>query len=400
MTVQPFPHRLHLYEKPKAGNRFIDRFVAHNYKHRISAVGWFDTATCDIVPRSFAMPQRFVDQFLGNRVAIYVDNPSEAIWEGFINRLTFNQGGVSFTISLDEMMNRVTVKNTQHAATLVTTTAPDTVYSLASQSVYGVKEGVLDAGFFRVTGTTRAATLGDTKLQQLSWPQQSIDKSDAPAGLIHLEMLGFYHTLKWEERNVATTSTATLTNMIIGGSGVLPGLLNGATFLDNTDFTEIATNTVTMPIDEYRGRTPWDTLVQIQETGDTNKAYYVVGVTETDLITSKRRLYYRAANNVIEYQARIRDELRPRDIRGRVLPPWWVRPDRAIRISDWILGGAIQGDDPRETYILTVDYDANAQRVIWRGDDSKTAEAAFQLHRNTKPFGKRFGAPPYPAAVT
>jgi hypothetical protein len=386
---------LHLYEKPKAGNGFLGRFTAQNYKHRISAVGWFDSATCDIIPRSRAAPEQFVDQYLGNRVAIYVDNPAEPVWEGFVNRLTFNQGSTVFTISLDEMMNRVSVKNTAPTDTIVTTTAPDIVSSLASQSVYGIKAGALDLGFFRVAGT-RAATIASTKLAQLCWPQQSITLGSGVPGVIHLEMLGFYHTLKWEERIETAAGAADLKTYITSASfGVLPPLLNGATFFDNTDFTDIAANATTSPVNELRGKTPWDHLVEIQEIGDTSKNYYVVGISPTDFITGKRRLYYRTANNVVEYSALMRDELRPRDLTRRLIPPWLVKPNRAIRVTDWVVGGAIQGDDPRETYIMSVDYDANAQRVTLTGDDAKTAEAAFQLHQKTKRFGRRFGASSY-----
>lgn len=401
MTVKIFPHTLNLYQKPKVGNNYLDRFRLYNYKHRIQSVGGFDSASCDIVPRSKATPEKFIDQFLGNRVAIFVDNPASPVWEGFINRLTFSVGGSALTISLDEMMNQVSVKVMPFGGTLTTTDATATVSSLASQAVYGIKAGTLDLGFFRITGTTRAATLADTKLAQLAWPKQSVtDKSGVQPGVIHLEMLGFYHTLRWEERNQISSSSATLTNMIIGATGVLQNLQNGTTFFDNADYTAIATNTVTMPIDEYRGKTMWDTLVEIQETGDTNKNYYTIGITPTDFQTGKRHLYYRVANATIDYTARLRDGLRPRDLDGRVLAPWLVRPDHGIRISDWLIGGAISGDDPRETYIMNVDYDANSLKVVWAGDDQLNGEAAFQLHRNTKSFGKRFGSPPFRAATS
>lgn len=391
------PHTLNLYQKPKAGNGFLGRFIAQNYKHRISANGWFDSATCDIVPKSKAVPERFVDQFLGNRVAVYVDNPAEPIWEGFINRLTFSMGSAAFTISLDEMTNRVTVKSAT-AGAVNKTVAPDIVSSLASQAVYGIKEGVFDAGYLRTTGTTRVATMANTKLFQLAWPQQSIAPSGSGMmGLIHLEMLGFYHTLKWEERFIGgTTASASLTTYITNASvGVLPSLLNGMTFFDNTDFTDIANNTVTTPQAEFNGKTNWDYLINLQEAGDTNQNYFVIGISPSDFITGKRRLYYRAANNTVEYTALTRDSLRPRSLTGRLIPPWLVKPNRAIRVTDWVVGGAIQGDDPRETFVLSVDYDANEQKVTLAGDDNKTAEAAFQLHRNIKLFGRRFGSTPY-----
>lgn len=396
MSPMVYPHTLNLYEKPMAGNGFRERFKVYNYRHRINSVGWFDTASCDIVPRSQASPERFIDQFLGNRIAIYVDNPAEPVWEGFINRMTFNVGLVALTFSLDEMMNQVNVKYMPLGGTLTTVTPTATSRALASQAVYGIKAGTLDVGYIRSAGT-RVATIASTKLEQLAWPQQSsTDRSSAKPGVIHLEMLGFYHTLKWQERNLTTTNVLSLTNVLMNATlGMLPLLANGTTFFDNTDFTQLATNAVTMALDEYRGKTFWDVMVEVQETGDASQNYYTIGVTPTDFMTGKRRLFYQIANSAIAYTARRRDGLRVRDLYGRLVAPWRVKPDRGIRISDWLVGGAISGDDPRETYIMNVEYDANLQQVIWTGDDALNGEAAFQLHRNTKPFGKRFGAVPY-----
>lgn len=396
MSVAYQPHRLNLYQKPKQGNGYIDRFLTYNYKHRVSAVGGFDSASCDIVPRSKASPERFVDQFLGNRVAIYVDSPVEPIWEGFIYRLTFNMGNSAFTISLDEMMNQVNVKYMPLGGTLTSVTPTATSKALASQAIYGIKAGTLDIGYVRATGT-RVATLASTKLEQLAWPKQSsTNRSGAVPGTIHIEMLGFYHTLRWQERNQPSTNLFTLTNMFTNASfGLLATVANGTTFFDNTDTSLIATNTVTMPLDEFRGKTYWDVMVEIQETGDVGTNYYVTGITPTDFYTGTRRAYYQVANSSILYTARMRDGLRLRDIGGRLIAPWRARPDCGVLVSDWIIGGAISGDDPRETYIMNIDYDANSQQVVWTGDDALNGEAAFQLHRNTKPFGKRFGAPPY-----
>jgi hypothetical protein len=110
------PHTLSLYQKPALGNDFLRRLPVYNYRHTIAAVGGFDTASCDIAIRSREEGQQFLDQYIGNRVAFYVDNPVEPIWEGFINRMTFDAGGVQYTISLDEMTNRVTVTYTDVAA--------------------------------------------------------------------------------------------------------------------------------------------------------------------------------------------------------------------------------------------------------------------------------------------
>jgi len=68
-------------------------------------------------------------------------------------------------------------------------------------------------------------------------------------------------------------------------------------------------------------------------------------------------------------------------------------PDRGIKIIDALLGWNGLGDNPLQTYMFNVEYDANAQKVIWMGDDDRNAEGVFQLRRFGKPRGKRFGSP-------
>jgi hypothetical protein len=71
-------HAVHIYQKPKVGNGFLRRLQAFNYQHSINAIGGFDTASCDVALRSVDEAQQFLDQYIGNRVAIYVDNPSRS----------------------------------------------------------------------------------------------------------------------------------------------------------------------------------------------------------------------------------------------------------------------------------------------------------------------------------
>ena len=84
--------------------------------------------------------------------------------------------------------------------------------------------------------------------------------------------------------------------------------------------------------------------------------------------------------------------LRIRNLYGQIVPPWTVRPDRGIRVSDMLIGWNGIGDNPTETYIKGIDYDANAQTVDYHGDDDTRAEGAFQLARYGRPIGKKFSA--------
>lgn len=378
-------HTLSLYQKPKLGNGFIRRLQVYNYKHSINAVGGFDTASCDIALRSVSEMQQFLDQYIGNRVAFYVDNPVEPIWEGFINRMTFSAGGVQYSIGLDKMANRVNATYTATAGS-ATNTVGVAVNSTASQAIYGIKQEQIDLGF--MNAGTGATIIRDTVLAQRAFPKTSMLPSGAGGGLLHIEFLGFFHTLEWESYRDATTGAIQLGNLV---DALLAALANTTTFFDNADLTRTAANTQTIDRQTIKAETAWDVMQKAQEMGDTS-AYWVLGVSPTDFQTGTRRFYYQQASATVLYTARQADGLRIRNLYGQLVDPWRVQPDNGIRVSDMLIGWNGVGDDPTETYIMKIDYDANVQSCIYSGDDDLSAEGVFNLKRFNKAQGKRFGA--------
>lgn len=379
-------HIMKVYQKPAVGTDYLTHFNAYNYRHTIAAVGGFDTASCDIAVRSREEGQRFLDQYIGNRVAFIVDNPVEPIWEGFINRMTFSAGDVQYTISLDEMANRVTTTYTDAAvsatAAQITANANDT----DSQAVYGIKQENIDMGAVR--SGSGAIALRDTIVAQRAWPKSSITRGGS-GGLLHIELLGFWHTLGWSILvDASTSNTSSLGAYVDIIAGNDP---NGTTFYDNTDLTDTEANATTYNREHIKRETHLDTLMRIQEMGN-GAAYYVVGITPTLFSTGTRRMYYGIANTTIGYTARQSDGLRIRNLYGQLVPPWTVRPNVGIRVSDMLIGWNGLGDNPAETYIKTITYDANQQSVDYQGDDDTRAEGAFQLKRYGRPIGKRFSA--------
>lgn len=381
-------HVLKVYEKPAVGTDYITHFTAYNYRHTIAAVGGFDTASCDIAIRSRDEGQQFLDQYLGNRVAFIVDNPVEPIWEGFINRMTFSAGGVQYTISLDEMANQVVVVYTT-AATAPTTTqsaiASASVKSTYSQSLYGIKEEQIDLGL--MTNGTGATVLRDTVLAQKALPKTSILPGNG-GGLLHIEFLGFYHTLMWE--NFREASAAVAPQMGVFVDTIIGGILNGTTFFDNSDTSLTIANTNTLNQQTVKGEMVWDILTKVQEMGNTTN-YFVIGITPTDFQLGTRRFYYKLASTDIVYTVRQSDGLRIRNLYGQLVPPWTVRPDAGVRVSDMLIGWNGIGDNPAETYIKKIDYDANQQTAIYSGDDDISAEGAFNYRRFNKSYGRRNG---------
>lgn len=381
------PHFLHIYQKPSAGDAFILRKAAFGYRHQISAMGWFDTANCQLVVSQIEGEQ-WLENFIGNRVAVYVDNPAEPVWEGLITRITLEAGGVVFTRSLDEMFNgvRVTYRLGNSA------NASQTAFALNTDSiaVYGAKQGSIEAAYQTFTGGTgRMTTIRDTVLAYQGWPKSSASFGGA-VGIVSVEMQGFYHTLEWENVSNAGTDNLTPTELI---TNIVAAITNSSTFIDNADATEIGTNSAFTTPEEVRdGETVWQSIQKWAEPGDgTNR--WIAGVSPATFNRSTRRLYYRAFNNNVEYIARVRDGMRVRNLYGGLVRPWTVKPDRAIRITDVLVGWNAQGDDPREFYIDGVQYDAESQQVTLQSVDDPGVEGAFQLKKFYKARGRPFGAP-------
>lgn len=379
------PHRLHIYQKPKRGNAFIRSEFALNYTHKISASGGFDTASCDVYPRTFGEGQKFLQDYIGNRVAVYVDNPMEPIWEGYINRMTFNYGGLAYTISLDEMYNAVIVNySTSVNARAQTGGGSD----LTSQNMFGFKQGAVEGAFEWGGIGTQADALQDSLIVSRAWPQTSITPG-GDTGLITIEMNGFYHTLEWQFSFSSSTAAITYSAYV----QTVLGLFNNTAFFDKTDFSAITTVAAQRAAGDAPGRTLWDMLNSLAMSGSNNGDIYVVGVTPTDPRTKTRRLYYQPANLTVEYTTRVSDGLRIRNQYGRLIEPWLVRPDRGIRIVDVLQGWSMPGDDPRETYIQSIEYIAEQGKVLYYGADDTSIEGVFNFKNGRADwYKKRLGS--------
>lgn len=383
----PIPHALNIYQKPKQGTKFIRRYRIINYKQSISAQGWFDTAVADVMLRDVQEAQQFCLDYIANRVAVIIDDPITPAWEGFINRITANNGVKAFTISLDEMGNRITVKYTDGTTPSTPVPTPTAVAeNLTSQAIYGIKQAEMEFGYVR-NGASAMATLRDSLLVNRSYPQSSVKEGNG--FLVRIEMLGFYHTLKWETYTSAASGAAPTISTFI--NTLLTNVDNGSTFFDKTDTSQITASAITFPAQQRNGSTIWDLFQQLAEIGDASDGY-IVGITPTNWNTGKRRLYYRKINKVINYHVNMFERLRVRTRNRQAVQPWRVVPDNGVRIDDWQIAYNLPGDDPRFTYIYGVDYDGNSQSVTYNGQDDRRLQGIFDLGRAFQRFGRGFGA--------
>jgi len=374
-------HTIQVRSRPAVGgNTFIKRYPVFNYQHTIVNQGWFDTASCDIMVRSQSEAQQIATSYIGCFAQFFVDNPLVPIWEGFINRIIFNAGLSSYTVSLDEMANRMTVVYTGAANAAAETAA---VNNTPSQALYGIKQDQIEFGVDPSAGTMRT-TLQQTQIAQRAFPQTSVSQAQGQSNIVRFELLGIFHTLEWEKFFTGVTAATVAMGTAI--QNTLAAMANGTTFFDNADVSQVSANAVTMPA-QTRAMSYWERMLKIAEAGDGTN-YWIVGVMPTDPNTKTRRFYYRSMNTNTDYIAYQKDGLKPRNLYGKVIPPWAVAPDTGIRVDDLVTGFGLGGNDPRVTYIQSVQYDANSQIVQWAGADDTSARAFFQMKKGFKPLSR------------
>lgn len=387
-----YPHWLTLYRRPQealtAGEQMVGRYRAYNYKHRVSSFGWFDTASCDVQVRGTGQQSNVLERLLGTRAAIHVLDPIQPVWEGFVNRVSFVKNGVEWSISLDNMFNRVTVVYTNTSVSPGATTLAAAVNDTTSQGVYGIKDSVVDLP--KNYGTTGISTYQNTILALNSWPQASLNAVNSPDSMVKLEFLGFWYTLGWSVYSNSGLTSVALDSMI---RNLLVSDDNGTLFYANADYTDVVANAATTPIPNYNRQDLITGMRRIVETGDGSQAW-IAGMGERNFNTGTRRVYYRQASTTTRYRARLSDGLRLRDIYGKPVHGWDVRPDCGLQITDLVPGWSGIGDNPSEMYVDSVDYDGTTGVVSLAGADDKRVEGIYQLKRYGKASTWRFGTVP------
>lgn len=396
-------HQIHVFDKPKKGNQLIRAYAAGRYKHKISVLGGCDTASCNIMV-SRAEAEYVYEQMVGNRVAIYVDNPAAPIWEGLINRITINLPGLVMTRGLDEMGNRInasyrTVNQTE--VPIVGAAVNNTV----SQALYGIKEKTIRlAQHTGAGGLTYPTALQNTALALTAYPLASAAPANAsPTTIVEIEMIGFYRTLEWEKcNNVMPAGGAffmqaitPLTFSFISMN--LNAMANAATFFNNADYTGISDNLTIYTTAASLSDSMWRQFQMVAECGISGGTRWIIGVTQSDWYTGARKLYYRAADTTTKYTVRVGDGGRIRTTAGALVRPWTVQPDGVLKLLDALVGWDGAGADPRNVYLVDITYDADSQRVTWESDDSIEMQGALQVrkvHTSTDmSYGQRAGMP-------
>ena len=331
-----------------------------NWSHRISANIGFDTASFDLLDTKYIL-EEFLYSGLGRDITRYSQDGNLTVWNGQIVEMTLVQPGLQSRISLREMFNRASVRyipiNTAanpptESAETSTAVANDTI----SQAKYGIKQIVVrPAHIDRITATD-AAQLANVVLQKCKEPVRSntITNSNSEPRLT-VECEGYFHTLGWRIYNQTASSGTDNADAIIDAVQTSVG--------EFIDATAITSNSPTQ-VQKYFNRddTAFNIIQWIASLGDTSYNRWLAYVLED------RKLVYKQAFDItsitIDYIRRINDgrqEIWTPD--HRLVPPWEVRPNTWMRISD------IYSFEPLST-TLPADYQTTyIESVQWSEPD-------------------------------
>ena len=393
-------HILNIYQRPKQRGMAgfsLARYNMTGYKHRIIAMGGFDTASgALVVPRAEA--EIIISNYIECVIQVIVDNPLNPAWEGFITRITYRVGGVVYTRSTDQMGNRTRV--TYFDANAATPNTQQTVVTnnAVSQAIYGVKVANLEAGVhYNSANITHLNSLRDT-LNLQAYPQiSSVSSSSGDSVIVEIEMQGlYYYAFDWDNY-VSTDTTMTNSNFLfqritcgVDRSANASDVIEDTTAYPVTaDALIVNYSTFQMSRESRTGQTYLQFIQSIVEAGDGSQQW-VWGITSLEPNRGTRNIYYKPASSAIAYTYRaLKDYGRVRDLFGAFVPGWKVRPDAVIQVTDVLTFYDSSGDDPRRGYIMAVDYDGDSGLVTFQSGDNITMEGALGTNRYFKRHGGR-----------
>jgi hypothetical protein len=322
------------------------------YQHTIAALGGYESASFSINDRLDKL-EDWLDR-LGYHVEVYSPD-LVLIWEGFINRISLNLGGLAVVRgNLTDIGNRVeciysTVDTTTTPPTVGMRARTDTVNDPTSQGRYGIIQKILSVG-----GATQvtAEQIRDTWLNENAEPETSQSYSSGGGQTnVTVDCVGYYKFLDLYAYN-QTANTGTL-NVSTAIQNAIAANLNA---LFSTDYTLITANTLQTQRYVNDDDTAWGYIKYLTSQGDASDNRYLFG------IYAGRRAVYEVQPTDTAYLQRITDNRQDVETpTGQIVKPWDVLPGRWLLYPDFLVGRitpANKRDDSRYEFIERVTYTA------------------------------------------
>lgn len=395
-------------ENPANGRTqtFIENITAKVdgvFSWTIEAFGGFATAHFEmVVPEADAWQML---ERIGKRVAfLSPDAPDSSLvcWEGMIHAVNVDDGGATVSRSMENCYNNVRVNYT---AVDDSTVPPTTVgyeggdagYDATSLLAYGRRYLLYQAG--TISGPSKALRLQrsanpmrDLFLAQFANPRAASTTmrrgggSSASSLRVSVDCVGFVHELALNfhsELNTAYAPISDILTSIVANTGhgtaadwaPYGGLGNQANFVAgwrlpfvSTDTTGISANTQTTTRFNFTDKTTRTYIDELMRIGFTNddittprRAFY--GYYEN------RKFFYTVEPSTYDYVTRRGDPSEAIYDRrtGALVPPWLVRPAKAIGVPDLLPDETAVTDvlDTARAFVIgTVEFTAPSTVVL------------------------------------
>lgn len=322
------------------------RTSVESWQHEIRAMGgyWSAQATqADNLRRA----EEWLADGLGRHVEVH-DDALNQIWEGFVNSVSIDVGGLNVT--------RGPLLNVANKVKLVYSTGDNVdggyggrastayVEDATSQAKYGIIHKILSSGG---VSTANAEQLRDTYLAQYKEPETTsrFNLSGQSDVRLTIDLLGYVH---WQIVYPFTSSTTGDGNLSTRLTAIINDDPNNLFSSANAD---IATNTLQVSQWEDDDPMAWDAIKSLVAMGDSNESRFLYGV------YNARRAVYEAAPTTYTYRREIASSGDVETIVGGTVKPWAVRPGKWIIFPDFLIGRSQPTDlrqDPRAMFIERV----------------------------------------------
>jgi len=336
------------------------------YRHTISTNLGFDSMEI-----STKASEQFVNDWIEYGLArevIVRDTTSAMAWQGFVNEISVDFGGVTLTIGpLKDMVNRARLVFKTVSYDLPAPVGGDTLKTQwtdndMSQLKYGVLEGTITGGEGTVTEMLQAL---NTIIDYAAWPdmEQNVSITGAPEIRMTIRCLGYAHML--DKYQYIQTGLAGTYNASTKVADILEADPNGIFSQYNA---YIETNTTAIEKYEDDDKSALEILKEIVAIGDSDYNRWIFGVYD-DLFFK-----YNAAPTTYQYIQRMTDGA-VTTTSGAEVKPWEIRPGEWMLLADLFSGRptitANLREDPRYAFIESVTYAAPYTLTITAGRTSK-----------------------------
>jgi len=369
---------LNYYQRLVLGGGWLGSISAEvqSWRHTISAFGGFDTAEFSLVDTSTVLDD-WVANGLGRGIIVY-DETLVPIWEGFVNSITVQKGGLTVT----------------HGPVLGIANKVKAIYSGVDTSVYPPVIGVRKQTAYvsdtesqekwgiwpeivSLAGVTNANAdqLVDMYLNEHHYPDKNSQFSFATGdSSINVSCLGWVHTLHHPYNYTALSGTIDISTRI---QEIITAQLNPWI---STDYSRITTNTTPTPRYVNDDRLALETIRGLTAMGDSSNNRYFFGIYEN------RQAIYEPVSSRIDYQIALTD---PKQIivdsNKAIVAPWRIRPGRWVFFNDFMSGlgqpDVAYHEDPRMLQIESVQFDMRVpfEVQLEGGKNSKYEQKSAKL---------------------